>query len=152
MANIKKIEAEAEAEHAAVQVLRDEAVSVRFRTVARAKARLQAYEEVYSNYERYIKKQAEFLADGVFSDQPFKELNVARLIAAWLLESEKFLEASGNEVENMPKNLQQGFLEKAFEDLPLEVKDSILREFNQKKQELMLWLANRIQEETRNAR
>ena len=91
---LEAIQAEAKAEGAALQVLRKESTDVGFLTMARAKARLAAYEKVSESYHAYIQTQAEQLRQGIFATTPFKELGIARLIAQWLVESEEFCHES----------------------------------------------------------
>jgi len=142
---IDRAQAEIAAESASVQVLRGEAVDVTFRTVARAKARLKAYNDVYDNYEKFIVDQAEKLSKGTFGSSTYKELGVARLISLWLVESEQFLDAVSPLLNDSERNMRKGFIEQSFEKLPEPFKSEIMDEFNKRKQELLVWLVQEIQ-------
>lgn len=139
------VQAEIAAETAAVQVLREDPVDITFRTVARAKARLKAYNSVYDNYERFMVDQAQKLADGIFGASTYKELGIARLIAQWSIESEQFLDAVAPLIGASEQNIRKGFVEHSFEQLPEPFKTVLLDEFNKKKQELLVWFVGEIQ-------
>jgi hypothetical protein len=135
------------AEKVAIEVVKGEAANVGFTTVARAKARMKAYESIYGNYEKYIAAQAEHLAGGLFDETPYKELGVARLISMWLVESEAFFKECEPLLAGIGQRVRRGFMEESFEQLPQEIKDRLLREFNLKKQELLVWFVNVVQVE-----
>ena len=138
-------QAEIAAETAAVQVLRGDVVDVTYRTVARAMARLKAYNSVYDNYEKFIVDQAEKLAKGTFGASTYKELGIARLISLWVIESEQFLDAVAPLLGESERNIRKGFVEQSFEQLPEEFKSVLLDELNKKKQELLVWFVQEIQ-------
>jgi hypothetical protein len=142
---VTKAQSEIEAENVSVQVLRSEVVDTSFRTVARAKARLEAYNKVYSNYEKFIVGQSEKLAAGVFAGSDYKELGVARLISLWIVESEQFLDSVAPLLEGTERGMRKRFIEQSFENLPEPARTQILSEFNRRKQELLVWLVQEIQ-------
>lgn len=146
------VAAEIEAENTSVQVLRGEIVDTSFRTVARAKSRLEAYNKVYDNYEKFIVDQSEKLSKGLFAASTYKELGVARLISLWVVESEQFLDAVTPLLDGVEKNMRKGFMEQSFEKLPEPFKTQLLDEFNRKKQELLVWLVQEIQKAQEKAK
>ena len=134
-------------ERAAIEVVKGAVAEVGFRTVARAKARLESYEKVAKNYGRYIEDQARALASGAFGGSPFKELGVARLIAQWLAESEQFFKEAEPLLTHTERSMSRGYLEQSFEHLPSDTKERLLAEFSLKKQEVLVWFVTRVQEE-----
>lgn len=143
----REAQAEVTAERAVVQTVRGAVAEVGFRTVARAKARLASYEKVSGNYGAYIEKQAEELKNGVFADSPYKELGVARLISMWLVESEEFFKEAEPLLNGTERGMRQGYLEQSFGQLPADVKERLLAEFQEKKDELLVWFVGKVQNE-----
>lgn len=142
---LEAIQTEAKAEGAALQVLRKESTEIGFLTVARAKARLSAYEKVSESYHSYIQVQAEQLKAGLFATTPFKELGIARLIAQWLVESEEFFKEAEPLLNATERQVRKGYLEESFERLPADVKTKLLDEFNKLKQELLIKFVGMVQ-------
>jgi len=142
--DLEKAQAEIGAQNAALQVLRKGVVDTAYRTTARARARLEAYNKIYENYEKYIIRQAESLASGALGDSP-KELGVAKLIAIYLTESDQFLKEVEPLLAGAEKVVRKSFIDQSFEHLAEPVKEKILAEFNRKKQELLVWLVGEIQ-------
>lgn len=138
--------AEAAAQNAATGVIREEVTNTQLLTVARVKARFNAYLKISENLTKYFEKQTEELEQGVFHDSPYKELGIARLIVLWTTESEKLFKEFEPLLQDSEKTLRKGYLEQSFENLPSAVKDTLLREFNTKKQELLIWFVQRVQE------
>lgn len=143
---LTRAQAQVVAENAAVGVLRDEVTDLNLQTVARAKARFDAYVKIYKNFLKYIETQAEQLANGIFHDSPYKELGVARLISIWLTESEVFFKEVQPLLQDSEKTLRKGYLDQSFNNLPPVIKEMLLKEFNTKKQELLIWFVQRVQE------
>jgi len=135
------------AEKTAMDVIKSEVADIGYMTVARAKARLKAFEKIYENYEKYITTQAEHLSEGTFAESPYKELGVARLISMWLVESEEFFKEAEPLLANAGQRVRKGFMEDSFTQLPSEIRDKLLREFNVRKQELLVWFVNLVQAE-----
>lgn len=144
--SLEAIRHETEGEAAIVQVLKKEASEIGFLTVARAKARLAAYEKVVGAYTNYIEAQAEQLRLGIFAQTPFKELGIARLIAQWIVESEVFFKEAEPLLSNTEREVRKGYMEESFERLPEDIKTQLLDEFNKRKQELLVWFVGRVQQ------
>jgi hypothetical protein len=144
---LREIQADVAAERAVVETVRGAVAEVGFRTVARAKARLASYEKVSGNYNSYIEKQAEELKNGLLAASPYKELGVARLIALWLTESEQFFNEAEPLLGGAERSMRQGYLEQSFERLPTEVKDRLMNEFREKKDEILVWFVGKVQDE-----
>lgn len=145
---LKALQDQAKAEGAVVEVLRAEVADVGFLTVARAKARLRAYEKVSESYHAYIETQAELLKAGTFATSPFKELGIARIIAQWLVESEAFFKEVEPLLNATERKVRKGYLEESFERLPADVKAKLLEEFNKLKQELLIKFVGMVQKAT----
>jgi len=143
---LKKYQAESEAKRAAISVLKSESADIRFRTMARVKAKLAAYERVYKNFEAFIEEQAENLSRGDFKDNPYKELGVARLVAQWLMDSEAFISDNEFLLQGMESDMRKRFVEEAFEDFPEDIRDRLINELTDKKHEILVWFAGRIKQ------
>lgn len=135
------------AEQMAISVVKGAVSEVGFRTVARAKARLAAYEKVSGSYSKYIEQEAERLAEGIYAETPYKELGIARLVALWINESEAFFKEAEPLLNQTERSMRRGFLEQSFENLPADMKDRLMAEFVAKKQDLLVWFVTRVQEE-----
>ena len=146
---IEKAKSEVEAEQVVTGVVRSETADIAFRTVARAKARLEAYNRIAENYTKFIDSQAEKLQSGLFSSSPYKELGVARLISVWIAESEVFLKEMEPLLQDTERQMRQGFMEQSFNRLPKEVSDRIMTWFNDAKADLIVRLVGMVQEELR---
>lgn len=133
------------AQQAVGRVLRGEAASVGLRTAAAVKNRLASYEKIAGKYEKFIDKQAEELLNGVFKDSPYKELGMARLVAMWLIETEQFITENEFLLSETEKTVRKGFIEESFSQFPEDIRVRLLEELNDKKQELLIWFAGRIQ-------
>ena len=143
----ERLKSEAKAEEAVVRTVHTEAADVTLMTVARAKARMAAYERVSERYTAFIEDQAEKLRLLVFADSPFKELGVARLIAAWMTESEAFLKEAEGLLAGEPKMLRNAYLARSFERLPEAVRERLLGDLASRKQELLIWFVGRVEAE-----
>ena len=146
---IEKAKSEVEAEQVVTGVVRSETADIAFRTVARAKARLEAYNRIAENYTKFIDSQAEKLQSGLFSSSPYKELGVARLISVWIAESEVFLKEMEPLLQDTERQMRQGFMEQSFNRIPKEVSDRIMTWFNDAKADLIVRLVGMVQEELR---
>jgi hypothetical protein len=144
---LTRAQAEASAQNAVTGVIRSNVTDLQIQSVARAQARFSSYKKIYENFIKYIDKQSEQLANGLFADSPYKELGVARLISIWLAESEQFFKEVEPLLQGAEKTLRKGYLEQSFEHLPPVTKETLLKEFNAKKQELLIWFVQRVQEE-----
>ena len=142
---LEKIMARTEAQEAVVKVLQDEVVTTTLRTVARVKARMAAYEKVAGNYESFIDRQASDLARGAFAESPYKELGIARLVAVWLVEADQYITNNEYLLSETEKTTRQNFVEESFASFPADIRDRVMAELEEKKQELLVWLAGRIQ-------
>lgn len=143
---LTQAQAQAVAENAATGVLKNEVTDFSIQMVARAKARFNVYVKIHENFLKYIEDQALQLANGIFKDSPYKELGVARMISIWLTESDAVFKEVQPVLQDSEKTLREGYLEKSFNQLPPEIRDMILKEFKTKKQELLVWLVQRVQE------
>jgi len=142
---LEKIMARTEAQEAVVKVLQDEVVTTTLRTVARVKARMAAYEKVAGNYESFIDRQASDLARGAFAESPYKELGIARLVAVWLVEADQYITNNEYLLSETEKTTRQNFVEESFASFPADIREKVVAELEEKKQQLLIWLASRIQ-------
>jgi len=147
----KDMENETKAETAVTKVVKSEVADLQLKTVAKVKARLQAYESVYGNYEQFIKNEAEKLAEGSYSENTYKELGIARLVAHWVVETERFLEEEENKLQDAEKRTRRGFFEESFQSLPNDIKDELLRKFDERKHEFMEWFSKEVTLATKKA-
>jgi len=135
---------EVEAKTGVTNVIQKEASEIGLKTVAKTKARLEAYEIVYGCYEAFIKDQAEKLSKGDFKSLPYKEMSVSRLIAHWLIRTEEFLEDSHGRLRDAEKTTRKGFIEESLHNLPDDLKEGLVAKIDTKKQELLEWLAKEL--------
>lgn len=140
-------QAELQAESAVVQVVRGEVVDIAFKTAARVRARMAAYNLVSDSYNAYITQQAAALQSGAFAASAFKELGVARLVAQWMVESERFFQEMEPLLNQAEHTVRKGFVEESFGQLPEAVRDRLWSEFNDRKADLIVWFVERIKVE-----
>ena len=142
---LERVMARTETQEAISKVLQDERVSISLRTVARVRARLAAYEKIAGNYESFIDRQATDLARGAFAASPYRELGIARLVAVWLVEADQFITANEYLLSETEKTTRQNFVEESFASFPADIREKVVAELEEKKQQLLIWLASRIQ-------
>jgi hypothetical protein len=143
--DLEQAKQELKTETAVVGVVKTETSELSLRSVAKVKARLQAYETVYTNYEKFIKNEAEKLADGKYAENTYKELGIARLIAHWVVETERFLEEEGEKLQGAERETRKGFVEESLKALPEDIKSELLGKLNEKKHEVLEWFAKELQ-------
>jgi len=143
---LKEAQDEVASESAIIKVVRGEVANVGFRTAARAKARLEAYEKVTGSYTKYIEAEALNLENGLYGENAYKELGVARLVAQWINVSEAFMKEVEPLLTQQEKEMRRGYLEQSFENLPEDVKTALLEEFNRRKEELLVWFVGKVQQ------
>ena len=92
--NFKELQQETQTKIAVVEVIKSEVIDIKLKSIADVQARLKAYKLIRDNYEAFLTDQAELLAKP--EDRPdwttFKELGILRLIAAYLTETERWLD------------------------------------------------------------
>jgi len=132
------------AESAVSDVVRSETTDLAFKTIARVRSRLEAYNKVADAYNGYITTQAEKLKSGGFGDSAFKELGVARLVASWMVESEKFFQEMEPLLNQTEKQVRRGFVEESFQQLDEQTRNRLWDEFNDRKAELIVWFVERV--------
>lgn len=141
-----KAKAESDTEEVVATVLQGETTDLSVRTTAKVRAKLDAYEKIYANYESFIENQAKELADGKLKDNPYKELGVARLIAHWLVDTETFLLENEALMKDMDTGVRKRFVEESLDVFPEDIKEELLIKLNEKKQELLIWFAGELQQ------
>lgn len=141
-----KAKAESDTEEVVATVLRGETTDLSVRTTAKVRAKLNAYEKIYANYEMFIEKQAKELADGKLVDNPYKELGVARLIAHWLIDTETFLLENEALMKDMSGGVRKRFVEESLDVFPEDIRNELLVKLSEKKQELLIWFAGELQQ------
>ena len=125
-------------------VVRGEVADTAFKTVARVRARLEAYNKVSASFNTYIIDAADRLKNGLFGDSAFKELGTARLVAQWMVESERFFEEMEPMLNQTEKSMRRGFMEENFEQLDEATKNRLWDEFNDRKAELIVWMVEKV--------
>lgn len=143
---LEKLKIKTEAEVAVAEVVQNEASDLSLRTTAKVRAKFNAYLTVYENYEKFITNQVSELADGKYKDNPYKELGVARLIAAWLLEAEGFLLENESLMQNMKSGIRKRFVEESLDSFPENIRNDLLEKLNDKKQEILIWFADELRQ------
>ena len=133
------------AETAVAEVVKSEAAEISLRSIAMVKARYESYKDVYKNYEKFIKDSSKDLKGGKLKESAFKELGVARLIAAWIVDTEKFLEESEDLLANADRKVRGNFIKESLSGLPNKYQTALMSELDDKKGELIEWLAKTIQ-------
>lgn len=141
---LEKAQVEVQTEEAVVQVVTDEPSELSLRSVAKVKARLRAYESVYDNYQGFIKSMSTKLKADEFKDNSFKELGVARLIAAWIVDTELFLAENEEYLYGVERETRGKFVEESLHDFPDDIKDGLLDKLKERKHELLEWFAKEL--------
>ena len=141
---LERLKTATEAEVAVAEVVQNETSDLSLRTTAKVRAKFNAYLKVYENYEKFITAQVADLALGIYKDNPYKELGVARLIAAWLLEAEGFLLENESLMQNMESGVRKRFIEESLDSFPENIRNDLLEKLNDKKQEILIWFADEL--------
>lgn len=132
-------------EVAVTEVIKSDVADFALKSVAKVRARLRAYENIYANYESYIINESLKLKDGNYSDNTYKELGIARLVAHWVVETEKFLDEEESKLQGIERETRKGFVEESLKVLPDDLRDEVLSAWNEKKQEVLEWFAKKLQ-------
>lgn len=143
--DLKELQDETKARTEVVEVIKSKTADVTLKNVAKIKARFEAYNQVYDNYEFFIIDQSKKLKTGEYSAIPYKELGVARLIATWIFESEKYLEANEKFLQEVEKQTRKGFVSEALSTLPDDLKQKLLQKLEEEKHKLLEWFAKEVQ-------
>jgi len=134
------------------EIIKSEAAEINLRTVAKIKAKYNAYEKVHGNFQTYILFVSNKLANNEFADNTFKEMGVARLVANWIVVTELFLENNEGVLEDAEKKTRRGFVTESLKELPKDLKDEVIDALNEGKAELLERTAKHIQIALRTAR
>ena len=141
---LEKAQVEVQTEEAVVKVVTDDPAEMSLRSVAKVKARLKAYESVYENYQGFITSMSEELNAGRLKENSFKELGIARLIAAWIVETELFLTENEDYLYGVERETRGKFVEESLHDFPDDIKEILLDKLKEKKHELLEWFAKEL--------
>lgn len=141
---LERLKAQTEAEVAVAEVVQDGVADLSLRTTAKVRAKFNAYLTVYENYETFITAQVADLAVGKYKDNPYKELGVARLIAAWLVEAESFLLENEALMQDAGSGVRKRFVEDSLDSFPEDIRAELLEKLNDKKQEILIWFADEL--------
>jgi hypothetical protein len=128
-----------------IDTLKSETAELSIKTTAQIKSRLEAYKQVYDNYEGFIIDLAKKLKDGQFGDNTYKELGASRLVANWLQETEEFLEENEKFLENVDKTMRQGFVRESLTELPEDTRKELINFLNEEKAQLLEKFAKKLQ-------
>ena len=112
--------------------------------VAQIQARLESYKLVSKNYEDFIVSQAKKLKAKDFEDNTYKELGMARLVAQWMVETEEYFKTHEDELEGKERVARKGFINEALAELPEDLRKEILLKIEDRRHELMMWLASEL--------
>ena len=148
---LKELTTEGEAEVAVTTVIKSKIADLRLRTVAEVQARYEAYGKIYDKYQGFLINEAEKLYNGEYSGNTYKELGMARLIAQWTIETEKFAEIESEKLQGVERETRKDFVKEALRALPDEIKNELLGKLNDKKQEVLEWFAKELQVAQRKA-
>lgn len=142
--NFKELQQQAQTKQAVVEVVKSEVVDMKLKNIADVQARLDAYKAIYGNFVGFIKDQAQMLSENKFADSAYKELGVARLIAAWLVDTEKFLEDQEHILHGAEKSIRQDFLKESLEALPEDLREDVMNRAREKRHEFVAWLETQL--------
>lgn len=143
--DLKKAKEEVETEATVVKVIKGEIAELSLRSVAKVKARLRAYEAVYDNYQNFITKMATELAADKLKDNTYKEMGVARLVAAWIIETETFLDENEDRLHGIERETRNKFVGESLKDFPDDIREMLLDKLKEKKLELLEWFSKELQ-------
>jgi hypothetical protein len=150
--NFKEIQEETKTKSAVVEVIKSEVADTKLKSIADVKARFNAYEHVYENFVNFIKDQSTQLKDKKFADSTYKELGVARLIAAWLVDTERFLEEQEHVLHGAEKDVRKDFVKETLEALPEDLREEVMERAREKRLEFVAWLEQELRMAFRKAR
>ena len=152
--NFKELQQDVQAKTAIVEIVKSEIVDTKFRDIAEIKSKLDAYKLVCGNYESFIKTEAEKLANPNerLDWTVHKELGIARLIAAWLVETEKFLEEHESTLHGAEKDIRKDFVKESLAALPEDIREDVMNRAREKRHEFMAWLETELKIAFRKAR
>lgn len=155
---LDKLKVESETRKAVAETLQSEAVEEGFKTAALVKARLEAYKTVAKNFTTFIVAQSRKLEDEDSTLTPFYKLSLARLVAQWMFETERFLDEHEGLLSDVEKKVRRGFVEESLAGLPEDIKQDLVQWMITKKKELLdefakeLQKANKIAQEREDAK
>jgi len=131
--DLEQAKEELQTETAITKVVKGEIAEVSLRTVAKVKARLKAYENIFENYQSFITEVARELSEGKLKGNTYKEMSVARLVSAWIVETETFLNENEEMLYGVERKARSRFVEDTLKEFPEDIKEELLIKLQDKK-------------------
>jgi len=136
---------ELKTETAVTKVVQSEIAEISLTSVAKVKARLKVYEAIFENYQDFITEMAQQLSKGDLKGNTYKEMSVARLVSAWIVDTETFLTEHESMLHGVERETRSKFVEQALQEFPADIKQELLDKLQEWKHELLEKFAKELQ-------